>query len=409
MTPYKRPCFSATAWKNEMKKINVLRQFGLAGLTALLAFAAAPALAQVDDGYWYLGAGLGQATSRIDIKRIDATLLAEGLTPTGTLRYEHDTAFKLFGGYQLNRNFGLDFGYFNLGKYNFRTDTAPAGTLTGRIEVQGINLDLVGTLPLIGGLSAIGRVGAQYARTRDHFSGSGAITVLIPNPSTNSVNYKFGAGLQYEFTQSFLLRAEAERYRINDAVGNKGDVNMYSVSLVFPFGRTPTPAPRAAEPIYVPPAPAPVVAAPAPAPVVAAPAPAPVVKAPERRRVVFSADALFAFGRSEIKPEGRDALDKFAKELVSTRFEIVTVEGHTDRIGSEAYNQKLSERRAEAVRSYLVTSGVDANKVRAIGKGKSSPVTKPGDCEGTKRTAKLITCLQPDRRVEVEVTGTQAP
>lgn len=392
-----------TAGNIAMKKTYLLRRSGLAGLALLLAVTAAPALAEEEGGYPYVGASIGQSTSRIDVKRIDATLLAGGLTPIGTLRHEHDEAFKLFGGYQFNRNFALEFGYFNLGKYNFRTDTTPVGTLNGKIELQGLNLDLVGTLPLAGGLSAIGRVGAQYARTRDNFSSSGAITVLKPNPSTNSVNYKFGAGLQYEFTQSFLMRLEAERYRVNDAVGNKGDVNMYSLGVVIPFGRTAPPAPKPAAPVYVAPAPAPVVAAPPPPP-------PPVVKAPERRRVVFSAEELFAFDKSVIKPEGRAALDKFARELAGTRFEVITVEGHTDRIGSEAYNQKLSERRAEAVKSYLVSSGgLDANKVRAIGKGESTPATKPGECVGTKRTAKLIACLQPDRRVEVEVTGTQAP
>ena len=88
---------------------------------------------------------------------------------------------------------------------------------------------------------------------------------------------------------------------------------------------------------------------------------------------------------------------------------MITVEGHTDRLGSVAYNQKLSVQRAEAVKSYLVTAGgVDPAKVSAVGKGKSQPVTGPNVCQGQKRTDKLIACLQPDRRVEVEVTGTEA-
>jgi OOP family OmpA-OmpF porin len=82
------------------------------------------------------------------------------------------------------------------------------------------------------------------------------------------------------------------------------------------------------------------------------------------------------------------------------------VTGHTDRIGTQAYNQKLSERRAEAVNSYLVeTAGVAGNKISAKGVNGSDPVTKPGDCKGTKVTQALIACLQPDRRVDIEVTG----
>ena len=248
------------------------------------------------------------------------------------------------------------------------------------------------------------------------------MTVLNPNPSARSFNPKFGGGLQYEFSPSFLMRAEAERYRINDAVGNRGDVNLYSLSLVFPFGRTPAPAPRmAAAPVYVAPAPVYVAPAPAPAPapppIVAPPPPpvvvvapvAPVVLPPVRRRVSFSADSLFTFDKSIVRPEGKVALDKFAQELKGgTQFDVITVEGHTDRLGSTAYNQRLSAQRAEAVKAYLVSSGgVPGPKVSAVGKGESAPVTKAKDCVGSKPTPKLIACLQPDRRVEVEVTGTR--
>jgi len=214
-----------------------------------------------------------------------------------------------------------------------------------------------------------------------------------------------GAGLQYAFSPSFLVRGEAERYRVNDAVGNHGDVDMVSISLVFPFGRTAAPAPRAAAPAYVAPAPAPVVAqAPPPPP---PPAPAPVM-APERRRVSFSAESLFVFDRADVQPEGKAALDRFAAETRGTQFDVITVEGHTDRLGSPAYNQKLSTQRAEAVKSYLVSSGgFDAAKINAVGKGESTPVTQAADCKGNSPTPKLIACLQPDRRVEIEVTGTR--
>ena len=293
----------------------------------------------------------------------------------------------------------------DLGKYSFSATTVPAGMLNGQLKVNGINLDLVGMMPLTERLSLMGRVGATSARTRDQFSGSGAVAVLNPSPRQRATNYKFGGGLQYEFSPAFLVRGEAERYRINDAVGNKGDVNMLSVSLVFPFGRSVNTArPMAAPATYVEPAPM-------PAPVVVAPAPEPMpvpVTAPERRRVSFSAESLFGFDRAEVKPEGRAALDKFASDTRGTQFEVIVVEGHTDRLGSPAYNQKLSQRRADAVKAYLVSNGgFDANKVTANGKGESTPVTATADCKGNKPTAKLIACLQPDRRVDIEVTGTR--
>ena len=101
-------------------------------------------------------------------------------------------------------------------------------------------------------------------------------------------------------------------------------------------------------------------------------------------------------------------MDKFARDLAGSRFDVVNVEGHTDRLGTTAYNERLSTRRADAVKTYLVGSGrIDAAKVAAVGKGESMPVTKPDDCKGKSPTPKLIACLQPDRRVDIEVVGTR--
>ncbi|MEO8279297.1 MAG: OmpA family protein [Ideonella sp.] len=375
--------------------------------------ASPPVHAQTEEGgYFYGGLSLGAARARIDQERITAGLLSNGLTVTGFSRDESSSSGRLFGGYQLNRNFGLEGGVFDLGRYSFAATTAPAGSLDGRIRLQGLSLDLVGTLPLSARFSLLGRIGAQAAWARDRFSGSGAVGVTNPNPRERAVNPKLGLGVQYELNRNLFIRGEAERYRVNDAVGNRGGVNVFSVSLVVPFGRAPEPAPRmAAAPAYVPPpAPPPMMAAPPPpAPIVQAPvAPPPAPVAPERRRVSFSAESLFAFDQFNIKPEGRAALDSFAAEARSTRFDLITVEGHTDRLGNEAYNQRLSEQRAQAVKAYLVeTGGLDAAKVRAVGKGEGSPKTSPSDCAGKQPKARLIACLQPDRRVEIEVTGTR--
>jgi OmpA-OmpF porin, OOP family len=124
--------------------------------------------------------------------------------------------------------------------------------------------------------------------------------------------------------------------------------------------------------------------------------------------VSFSAESLFNFDQSNVQPEGRAALDKFANDLSGTQYDSISVEGHTDRLGKPAYNQKLSLERANAVKDHLVTTGrIDPAKITATGKGESTPVTKPGDCKGTRQTPALVTCLQPDRRVEIEVTGTR--
>jgi len=151
---------------------------------------------------------------------------------------------------------------------------------------------------------------------------------------------------------------------------------------------------------YVAPAPAPYVA-PYVAPVQIAAAPAPVYE-----KVTFDADALFDFDQAVLRPEGRAALDSFISDIKGVTPSTITAVGHADRLGSDNYNQTLSEERAAAVKAYLVSQGIDANSVQTAGKGEMQPVTKTDDCKGGK-SGNLISCLQPDRRVEVEVSGTR--
>jgi OOP family OmpA-OmpF porin len=149
-------------------------------------------------------------------------------------------------------------------------------------------------------------------------------------------------------------------------------------------------------------------AAPAPAPQAAPqPAPKPAPAKATVRKINFSADALFAFDKAVLKPEGKVMLDELALDLKGAQYDVIVATGHTDRFGSEQYNQKLSERRAQAVKEYLVSREIPANRITADGKGETQPVTKAGDCLGAK-SAKVVACLQPDRRVDVEVTGTKA-
>ena len=143
--------------------------------------------------------------------------------------------------------------------------------------------------------------------------------------------------------------------------------------------------------------------APATAPVApAAPAAPP---APSVQKITLASKALFDFDKAILKPEGQAVLDR---EIVSRikevqKLELVLVTGHTDRLGSQQYNQKLSERRAAAVAAYLAAKGVARDKIETLGMGKTQPV--PGVvCEQKNRKA-LIACLQPHRRVEVEVKG----
>jgi OmpA-OmpF porin, OOP family len=134
-----------------------------------------------------------------------------------------------------------------------------------------------------------------------------------------------------------------------------------------------------------------------------APAPAPAPKM-QTRKVSFSAEELFDFDKAVLRPAGKEALDKLASELKGVNDGTIVVTGHTDRIGRTQYNQKLSERRANAVKFYLISKDVPESRTTSAGVGETQPVTKPGDCKGP-LSKKLIACLQPDRRVDVEVKG----
>ncbi|QID17383.1 OmpA family protein [Nitrogeniibacter mangrovi] len=137
----------------------------------------------------------------------------------------------------------------------------------------------------------------------------------------------------------------------------------------------------------------------------AKPMPAPAPK-PSAEKVKLAADALFDFDKAVLKPEGKTKLDRLAAQAEALKLEVILAVGHTDRLGSAAYNQKLSEKRAAAVKEYLVGKGIEANRIYTEGKGETQPVTTD-NCKNSLGRKKLIECLQPDRRVEIEVIGSK--
>lgn len=137
-----------------------------------------------------------------------------------------------------------------------------------------------------------------------------------------------------------------------------------------------------------------------------APAEKPASPKPAAQKVTLAADALFDFNKATLRPEGEQKLSKLVTDLKGMKLEVIIAVGHADRLGSDAYNQKLSEQRAAAVKTFLVGKGIEANRVYTEGKGEKQPVTKPDQCTGAK-SKKVIDCLQPDRRVDIEVIGTK--
>lgn len=208
-----------------------------------------------------------------------------------------------------------------------------------------------------------------------------------------------GLGAQYLFNDSFGLQADVRQQwsrasiKVSNGVVSDSDTETISNTLltlggIFRFG-APAPMPVAA----VEPTPEPVAAV-EPAP---APEPAAVPCTPKLETVTISAEKLFGFDKAKLQDGSKPILDEAAAKIKGNPdIELVLVTGHTDRIGTEAYNQKLSERRANIVKDYLVSQGVEASRLQAVGKGESESIT---DCKGTKKTKSLISCLAPDRRV----------
>ena len=130
-------------------------------------------------------------------------------------------------------------------------------------------------------------------------------------------------------------------------------------------------------------------------------------RAPESgiEKVTLDAGALFDFDAYTLSPQSRATLDEFVGRLKGATLGMIRAVGHADRL--EGHDQILSEDRAEAVKAYLVSKGIEPDHVQAEGRGATQPVTKPGDCVVGNR-ARVLACLQPDRRVGIEVAGTRA-
>jgi len=350
------------------KNMKIVRAIGALGLAGLAAVNSSPLALAADSG-WYGGISIGQSQANIAGDRIRSELLGAGLTMTSIDEDDSDVGYKLFGGRKFNKNFAVEGGYFNLGEFGFTANTTPAGSLTGTAKFQGLNLDAVGTLPITQKLSALGRVGLIYTEGKDTFSGTGAVTVTNPNPKKSEGSYKYGLGVQYDFTRALALRGEWERYRVNDAVGNKGDVDMLLIGLVYYFGGEKA-APAAAAPA---PAPAPV----APVAAAAAPALAPVlVIVPIARTQQYCSilDIQFEINQTTVQREAEEKAEKVATFMRKYPDTTAVIEGHTDEVGTSADNMRLSQTRAENVVAYLVKRGIARTRLQAVGYGETRPI-----------------------------------
>ena len=209
------------------------RRLGLVAFAVFGTVASSWVIAQDSTTGPYIGANLGTTRAQFNNDFSNSTLAGQGFTVRSSNETNSGTGYKLFGGYQLNRNFAVEGGYFDLGRFNYTVNTTPLGTFTSDTRVRGLNLDLVGMLPLTDQFSVFGRVGAAYAESRANFARTGVPSLINSPTSRNDTNVKVGLGMQYAITEALALRAELERYRVSDPVRNRGNIDMASIGLVI--------------------------------------------------------------------------------------------------------------------------------------------------------------------------------
>jgi len=254
-------------------------------------------------------------------------------------------------------------------------------------------------------------VGAGVADNELDYSGPTPAKLNDLNNERKTWLANVGFGAQYLMNDTFGLQADVRqqwsraRGGLEDTISLKNVNNsetisqtVFNIGAIFRFG-APAPMP-VAEPT---PEPTPVAAAeqapaPMPEPVVVAPVPVKPPCKPTFETITVEAEKLFPFDDSNLQDGPKPILDKVVEQLKAhPEFKLVMINGHTDRIGAKAYNQTLSEKRANQVKEYLTSQGVDASRLQAVGKGESEPVVA---CDGV-RGKKLVECLAPNRRVVI--------
>ncbi|UJZ89739.1 porin OmpA [Haemophilus seminalis] len=351
----------------------------VAGLAAASVAQAAP-----QENTFYAGVKAGQASFHDGINK--NSVIANKLSVNDYGYNRNSFTYGVFGGYQiLNRdNLGLavELGYDDFGRAKARE----AGKTVAKHTNHGTHLSFKGSYEVLNGLDVYGKAGVALVRSdykfydktngaRDHKAGRHSLR-------TSGL---FAVGAEYAVLPELAVRLEYQwltrvgKYRTQTTNNSSVDYNPWigsiNAGVSYRFGQG----------------------------AVAAPAMAPEVVS---KTFNLNSDVTFAFGKANLKPQAQATLDGIYGEIAQVHSAKVAVAGYTDRIGSDAGNLKLSQRRADTVANYLVQKGVATNAISATGYGKANPVTG-ATCDQVKGRKALIACLAPDRRVEIAVNGTK--
>lgn len=340
----------------------------VAGLAAASVAQAAP-----QENTFYAGVKAGQASFHDGLR---------ALARENNKGYHRNSfTYGVFGGYQIlnQNNLGLavELGYDDFGRAKGREK----GRTVAKHTNHGAHLSLKGSYEVLEGLDVYGKAGVALVRSDYKFK-------FYDNKHIDSHRARasglFAVGAEYAVLPELAVRLEYQwltrvgKYRPQDKPNSALNYNPWigsiNAGISYRFGQ----------------------------------GAAPVVAAPEMVSKTFSlnSDVTFAFGKANLKPQAQATLDSIYGEMSQVKSAKVAVAGYTDRIGSDAFNVKLSQERADSVANYFVAKGVAADAISATGYGEANPVTG-ATCDQVKGRKALIACLAPDRRVEIAVNGTK--
>lgn len=333
---------------------------------------------------FYAGAKAGWASFHNDVKQFDNIYGQDAYSTFDQDDkfgvHRNSVTYGVFGGYQITDNFAVEAGYDFYGQLKMHD----GDTERARHTAHGLNLSLKASYPVayVDGLDVYGRLGAALIRSdyTTHVDGE-----KVASDHKLKVSPVFAAGVEYAILPELAARLEYQwiaKVGKVDQISNENSafagssyspsIGSVSLGLSYRFGQSA--------------------------------APAPVVEV-VNKKFALSSDVLFAFGKANLKPEAAQSLDNLQQEITKVgSLSSVEVAGYTDRIGSDKYNQKLSQERANTVANYLVSKSISPDVIKAVGYGEANPVTG-NTCDAVKGRKALIACLAPDRRVEVSVSG----
>lgn len=345
-----------------------MKKTAIAIAVALAGFATVAQAAPKDDT-WYTGAKLGWSQYH------DKNYYGNGYLNNDGPTHQNQIGSGAFAGYQVNPYLGFEMGYDWLGRMPNK-----GNIINGAFKAQGIQLTAKLNYPIVDDLDLYTRLGGMAWRTDSTQNNNGNHI----SDHDIGISPLAAVGLEYALTKNWATRLDYQWVNnIGDAatVGARPDNAMLSMGVTYRFAQDsivplPTVLPITPKPVF------------------------------ETKHFTLKSDVLFTFNKFTFKPEGQQALDQLYTQLssIDPKEGSVIVIGYTDHIGSDKYNQKLSEERAQSVVDYLIAKGIPTDKISARGMGESNPVT--GDaCRHVKGRKSLIPCLAPDRRVEIEVKG----